>query len=118
MKAIFYKRLYDSDDSDIECGYELACDPPPIVAQALFNPKPNWRHKPDGTYDNRPSNPDQHFRDYYHKHRAHKVACCVCQASVTRQCLRRHQRTKWCKRVGEAMARLKASLDVANGLDS
>ena len=41
--------------------------------RVLLKPEPMWRHKEDGSYDNRPNNPHQYFRDFYHANSAAKT---------------------------------------------
>ena len=52
----------------------------------------SWRQCPDGTYDNRPSDPE-YFKNYYNTHyKGVKVKCEICQSELVIQQLRRHQK--------------------------
>ena len=77
--------------------------PPTVLhGRVLLKPEATWRHKVDGSYDNRPNNPRQYFRDYYHANRAAKTECKICGAFVAKQSPLRHMRSKGCRRVSQA----------------
>ena len=52
-----------------------------------------WRHKPDGTYDDRPRNPDKYFTEYYHQFRGIMTQCDVCGRTTTLNSMSRHKKS-------------------------
>ena len=101
---------HDLDDSDCECFSFVSIDAhgPPVPCiyngRTLLKPEAMWRHKKGGGYDNRPNNPQQYFRNYYHTKRAFKVKCEVCGCSVSKQHMPRHKRTLRCQLASRAVS--------------
>ena len=97
---------YSSDDeSDEEEKTDSPQTPPPKKPHPLANMyhgKPtnaDWRHRPDGTYDNRPNDPD-YFKKYMKTYQCKKVRCTICQNELFSRNLGRHQRTsKTCLKI-------------------
>lgn len=62
--------------------------------------KSPWRHREDGTYDNKPIQGNEYFRQYmnkyYQEHDSVKMACEFCNRQVSRHEMKRHQKTKIC----------------------
>jgi hypothetical protein len=50
-----------------------------------------WRHKPDGTYGDRPKGREMYYREYYHVHRAVKVHCEQCGRITSLSGAKRHR---------------------------
>ena len=75
-----------------------------LNGRVLLKPEAVLRRKEGGGYDNRPSNPHQYFRDYYHARRAHKTERKICGATVCKRSLLRHTRTKGCRRISQAVS--------------
>ena len=121
MRAYLTDTIYhdlDESDYDIEPVEPDSMGPTVLHGRVLLKPEAMWRHKEDGSYDNRPNNPHQYFRDYYHANRAVKTECKICGASVAKQSLHRHMRTKGCRRVSQAvsLALAKATLNKRRAL--
>ena len=57
-----------------------------------------WRHKPDGTYDNRPRNPETYYTEYYHKFMSIRIKCDICGRTTTLNSMGRHKRSQMCAR--------------------
>ena len=97
---------HDLDESDSDYGMEPVEPDVPCIynGRTLLKPGAMWRHKMGGGYDNRPNNPHQYFRGYYHTHRAVKMECKVCGATASKQSLHRHMRMKGCRSVSQAVS--------------
>ena len=63
------------------------------------------RRKPDGSYDNKPTDP-HYFRDYYRNKLSGKCPCDVCGKDVVGVKLKRHQQTNTCHIIGDLRKQL------------
>ena len=57
------------------------------------------RLKPDGSYDNKPTDP-YYFRDYYRNKLSTKCACEVCGKDIVKIKMHKHQQTNKCQLIG------------------
>ena len=86
-----------SSSSDCDNGAFMK----PVAPLVLKKPqgkrqrRAEWRHNPDGTYNNKPTDPD-YFRTYYHLNLSCPTACSLCGRKVAIQKMARHQATKVC----------------------
>ena len=71
--------------------------PPPEKPHPLTNMyhgKPtdaDWRRRPDGTYNNRPNDPD-YYKNYMKNYKNDKVQCDICRSVLVSRNLERHKR--------------------------
>ena len=55
-----------------------------------------WRRNADGTYNNKPSDPE-YFKNYYSKHILCRVQCEYCSKLIQKTKLRQHHNTLRCQ---------------------
>ena len=60
----------------------------------MYHGKPtdaDWRRRPDGTYNNRPNDPD-YYKNYMKNYKNDKVQCDICRSVLVSRNLERHKR--------------------------
>ena len=74
-----------------------------------------WRWNEDGSYNHKPTS-ESYFRDYYREKCSIQVECPLCNRSVVKQKLARHQQTKVC--VKNTLIKLRDLSDSSSGSEN
>ena len=69
---------------------------PTVETKRKHKPRTTNRFREDGTYDNKPCDPN-YFRDYYRNKLSIKTACDICGKEVTKARLRTHKQSAVCQ---------------------